>query len=133
MRKIIFIIIFFIIVMRVSGQDNKPVTRMAVITIDLSKLKEYIVLLQEQMQTAVKVEPGVISYHVYADKSNPAKLTIIEMYESNSAYLAHRETPHFKKYKDAVNNMVKSLELSEVDNILTASKENQTGVIHYKK
>jgi quinol monooxygenase YgiN len=53
--------------MNASGQDNKPVTRFARLTIDSSKVEVYKALLKEQMETAVRVEPGVISYTVYED------------------------------------------------------------------
>ncbi len=123
--KIIALITSFIFVMNASGQDNKPVTRIARLTIDSSKLEEYKSLLKGQMETAVRVEPGVISYTVYGDKTNPAKITIVEIYANNNAYMTHRESAHFKKYKAATTDMVKSLELSEVDVILTAKKENK--------
>lgn len=124
MKIISLIAVLFIVTMNASAQHNKPVTHIARLTIDASKLEVYKALLKEQMETAVRVEPGVISYTVYADNANPAILTIVEVYADNNAYLAHRETPHFKKYKTTVTDMVKSLELSEVDAILTAKKEN---------
>ncbi|MHA4810938.1 putative quinol monooxygenase [Flavitalea flava] len=125
MKVILLIAALFIMEKNVSAQDTKPVTRIARITIDPSNLEIYKAFLKEQMEAAVLVEPGVISYTVYADKDNPAKLTLVEIYANNKAYLAHRETPHFKKYKAAVADMVKSLELSEVDAILTLKKENK--------
>ncbi len=106
----------------VSAQDKK-VYRIARISIDSSTANEYRKLLKEQMETAVKVEPGVLSYTVYADKADPYRLTILEVYADSNAYLAHRETAHFKKYKSATKDMVKSLELTEVNPILALKKE----------
>ena len=125
MKKIALITLTFILAMNASAQDNKPVSRIARLTIDSSKLEVYKSLLKEQMETAVRVEPGVISYTVYEDKSNPSKITILEVYADNNAYLAHRESAHFKKYKAASSDMVKSLELSEVDVLLTTKKESK--------
>jgi len=59
---------------------------------------------------------------VYADKTAAYKLTLVEVYASNDAYLAHREAPHFKKYKAATKDMVKNLELEEVTLVFTAKK-----------
>ncbi len=109
-----------------AAQAEKQVTRIARVTIDSSKLNEYYALLREQMETAVKVEPGVISYQVYADRNDRARLTIIEVYASDSAYFLHREAPHFKKYTMAVTDMVRSLELTEVRPVLTAIKASST-------
>lgn len=120
MKTLLFISVFFL-TMTASGQ-NKMITRIARLTIDSTKVDLYMGLLKEQMQTAVRVEPGVISYEVFADKTNPSKITIIEIYANNDAYLSHRETPHFKKYKDAVGDIVKTLELTEVNAVLSEKK-----------
>jgi quinol monooxygenase YgiN len=126
MKKILFACMLFAISYNVMAQDknqDKKVTRIARITVDSLQLSNYRELLKEQMETAVKVEPGVISYSVYADKADPSKITILEVYADSAAYLAHRETPHFQKYKSATKDMVKSLELSEVSPILSAKKK----------
>jgi len=123
MKNLLFAVMLLLATHHVMGQDVK-VTRIARITIDSTRSDEYRALLKEQMETAVKVEPGVLSYTVYADKTNASKLTIVEVYASNNAYLAHRETPHFKKYKAATKDMVKSLELEEVIPVLTAKKSS---------
>jgi len=115
-------LIFFTFILMASINVSAQVTRIARVTIDSTKLQPYMALLKEQMETAVRAEPGVISYNVYAEKASPNKLTIVEVYADNNAYLAHRETAHFKKYKAAVTDMVKSLELSEVNPVLTAKK-----------
>ena len=91
MKKLIFIIFILMASINVSAQ----VTRIARVTIDSTKLQPYMALLKEQMETAVRAEPGVISYNVYAEKASPNKLTIVEVYADNNAYLAHRETAHF--------------------------------------
>jgi quinol monooxygenase YgiN len=127
MKKILFACILFAISYNVIAQDknqDKKVTRIARITVDSLQVAEYRKLLKEQMDAAVRLEPGVISYSVYADKTDPSKLTILEVYADSAAYLAHRETPHFKKYKSATSDMVKSLELSEVSLVLSAKKKD---------
>jgi len=122
MKKILFAVMLLLASHHVMAQDTK-VTRIARITIDSLKIDEYRALLKEQMEAAVKLEPGVLSYTVYADKTAAYKLTLVEVYASNAAYLAHREAPHFKKYKAATKDMVKSLELEEVTPVFTAKKD----------
>jgi quinol monooxygenase YgiN len=121
-KKAFVTLLLSFVLMNASAQSNQTVTRIAIIKIDPPQLAAYKKLLKEQMETAVRVEEGVISYYVYADKADATKITIVEVYASDSAYQKHRESPHFKKYKAAVNDMVKSLELSEVDTILIAKK-----------
>lgn len=122
-----FILLLFVLSGRASAQQNlqedKRMFRMAMLKIDTMHLKEYMVFLQEQIETAIRVEPGVLSYYAVADKKHPAHITILEVYASKEAYQSHIVTPHFQKYKKGTLHMVKSLELFDVDPLKFASKE----------
>jgi len=104
-----------------AQQDHRMV-RIAKIQVDPAQLDSYNAALKEQMTTAVRVEPGVLTYYAVADKANPSHITILEIYADTAAYQSHIQTAHFKKYKAAVQNMVKSLELEDVNLIGTAKK-----------
>ena len=104
------------------AQQTNRMVRLAKIQVDPSQLEKYNAALKEQMATAIRVEPGVLTYYAVADKSNPSHITILEIYADTAAYKAHIETPHFKKYKETVQHMVKSLELVDVDLIASAKK-----------
>ena len=108
-----------------SAQQKKQMVRLAKIQVDPAQLEQYNAALKEQMSTAVKLEPGVLTYYAVADKKKPAHITILEIYADTAAYQSHIQTPHFKKYKAAVQNMVKSLELVDVDLIGSALKPRQ--------
>lgn len=103
-------------------QEKEPMVRMAKIKVDPLQLNEYNAALKEQMNTAVKLEPGVLSYYAVAEKVDPSVITIIEVYADTAAYKAHIATPHFKKYKAKVEEMVKSLELVGLNVIGVARK-----------
>jgi quinol monooxygenase YgiN len=98
--------------------------RIAKIKVDINQLEEYKVALKEQMNTAIKVEPGVLSYTVVADKKDLSLLTILEVYANLEAYQSHILTPHFKKYKEAVKDMVLSLELIDTELIESVHKDD---------
>jgi len=104
------------------AQQKNQMVRLAKIQVDPSQLEKYNAALKEQMTTAIRVEPGVLTYYAVADKSDPSHITIFEIYADTAAYKAHIETPHFKKYKETVQHMVKSLELVDVDLIASAKK-----------
>jgi quinol monooxygenase YgiN len=106
----------------VMAQQKIQMVRLAKIQVDPAQLEKYNTALKEQMTTAVSVEPGVLTYYAVADKSNPSHITILEIYADTAAYNSHIKTPHFKKYKDTVQNMVKSLELTDVSLIGVAKK-----------
>lgn len=104
------------------AQDQKQLVRFAKIKVDPLQLPEYTAALHEQMNTAIRVEPGVLSYHAVADKSDPTSITILEVYADTAAYQSHIITPHFLKYKETVKDMVKSLELVDLSVIGFAKK-----------
>lgn len=104
------------------AQQKNQMVRLAKIQVDPAQLEQYNAALKEQMTTAVRVEPGVLTYYAVADKSNPAHITILEIYADTAAYKLHIETPHFKKYKETVQHMVKALELVDVNMVGFAKK-----------
>ncbi|WP_221284435.1 putative quinol monooxygenase [Mucilaginibacter sp. SP1R1] len=104
------------------AQQKNQMVRLAKIQVDPLQLEKYNAALKEQMATAIKVEPGVLTYYAVADKADPSHITILEIYADSSAYKLHIETPHFKKYKETVQHMVKALELIDVNLIGFARK-----------
>ncbi|MBL4675631.1 MAG: antibiotic biosynthesis monooxygenase [Mucilaginibacter sp.] len=108
-----------------SAQTSKQMVRLAKIVVDPAQLADYNAALKKQMSTAIATEPGVLTYYAVADKADASHITILEIYADEAAYKRHIETPHFKAYKAAVQNMVKSLELTDVDLVGVAVKPRQ--------
>ena len=109
-------------ILQAQAQTDKRMIRIAQIEVDSTQLKQYNAALKEQMQTAVRLEPGVLTYYAVADKKDPSRITILEIYADSAAYLKHIATPHFKKYKTTVEHMVKKLELVDV-NLIGSAKQ----------
>ena len=107
---------------KTMAQDKIQMVRLAKIKVDPLQLEQYNAALKEQMTTAIRVEPGVLTYYAVADKGDPSSITILEIYADTAAYNSHIATLHFRKYKEAVKNMVKSLELVDVTLIGSARK-----------
>jgi quinol monooxygenase YgiN len=105
-----------------SSQDQRMI-RVARITIDSTQVENYNALLKEGIETAIRVEPGVLMLYAVHDKNNPTLVTVFEIYANAEAYQAHLQTPHFKKYKNSTAHMVKSLELADVDPIALGAKK----------
>jgi len=104
------------------AQQQDQVVRVAKVRVDAGQLAQYNKALKEQMETAIRLEPGVLSYYAVADQKDHTSITIFEVYANMASYKSHIETPHFKKYKTTVEHMVKSLELTDVDIIGVAKK-----------
>ena len=124
-RWLILIVIFTgAFCTKIMAQQEKHMYRIAKIQVDPAQLEKYTSALKNQMSTAIRVEPGVLSYYAVSDKTNPSTITIFEIYADSNAYKAHLQAPHFKKYKEEVQHMVTSLEVIDVDLIGSSKKPN---------
>jgi quinol monooxygenase YgiN len=101
---------------------SRTYPRVAEIEIDPSQLEAYKAALKEQIEAAVRLEPGVLALYSVAEKENPARVFVFEIYADVDAYKAHLETAHFKKYKATTQDMVKSLKLRDTVPILLRAK-----------
>ena len=106
----------------VSAQDQKQIVRLAKLVIDSSQLESYKAMLKEGIETAIRVEPGVLTLYAVSEKDNPTHITILEIYADTDAYKAHLQTSHFIKYKTGTKDMIKSLELIETIPIVPGMK-----------
>jgi quinol monooxygenase YgiN len=109
----------------VSAQEKGQIVRLAKLVIDSVHLENYKMYLKEGIETALRVEPGVLTIYALSEKGNPTHFTILETYASAEAYQAHIQTPHFLKYKNGTLHMVKSLELIETVPLLPELKVTQ--------
>ncbi len=99
--------------------DNESlVVRFAKLEIDSALLDEYMVFLKEGIETSIASEPGVLTMYGVQEKEYPTKITMLEIYLNDSAYQSHLNTAHFQKYKTGTLEMVKSLELVDLDPIV---------------
>jgi quinol monooxygenase YgiN len=96
-----------------KSKPNAVVVRIAQLEIDPSRLEDYTRAVKEEMEDAVRLEPGVIAIYAVAEKDNPARLHFFEIYASEAAYVAHRETPHFRKYLAVTQPMIRNRKLIE--------------------
>lgn len=54
-----------------------------------------------QNAEASRGEEGCVRFDVLQQADDPTRFTFIEMFKSEADALAHRETPHFKKWLEA--------------------------------
>ena len=104
------------------GRHDQPFVRVAEIEIDPSQIEPYRAAVKEQIEAAVRLEPGVLALYAVADKENRSRVFVFEIYANADAYKSHLETAHFKKYKSTTQDMVKSLKLRDTVPILLGTK-----------
>jgi quinol monooxygenase YgiN len=99
----------------VSDQKTPQHIQIAEIAVDPAQLDSYKAAVAEQIEAAIRLEPGVLVLYSVSNKDDPTRITVFEIYRDREAYLAHLKAPHFLKYKATVETMVKSLKLIPVD------------------
>lgn len=52
------------------------------------------------------LEPGIERFDLIQNQEDPCKFVLEEVYLSKEATLAHKETPHYAKWRDAVADMM---------------------------
>ena len=104
------------------AQDKNIVVRIARLQIDSAQLEKYKAAVKLHAETAMRVEPGVLTLYAVYEKDHPTHVTVFEIYANADAYQAHLKTPHFIQYKTSTKDMVKSLELIETVPIALETK-----------
>jgi 4-carboxymuconolactone decarboxylase len=121
LRRIFTCLFVFVVYISVA-QDNNQKIRLAKLVIDAHQLEQYNALLKEEIETSIRVEPGVLTLYAVAERERPNHITILEVYASEQAYQQHIQTPHFLKYKTGTKDMVISLELIDVNPLIPGMK-----------
>lgn len=113
LQGIVLYMIMFGALSQAAAQGDQQMVRLAKLVIDSVQLNSYNAFLKEEIEASVRLEPGVLTLYAVAEKDDPTRITILEIYADSAAYQAHLKTPHFIKYKNGTADMVKSLELIE--------------------
>ena len=96
--------------------------QMAEIEIDPAQADSYKAAVKEQIETAIRVQPGVLALYAVYEKDNLSLVRVFEIYADADAYKAHLETPHFRQYKATTQQMVRSLKLIQTVPIALGAK-----------
>ena len=51
-------------------------------------------------------EPGIVRFDVLEQSDDPTRFMLVEIYRSPSAPAEHKETAHYRKWRDAVAEMM---------------------------
>jgi len=88
----------------------------------LAQLKRYTAAVREEVETSVRVEPGVLAIYAVAEKDDPSRFRFFEMYADDAAYDAHIASAHFRKYAETTKDMITSKKLIETVPIQLSAK-----------
>ncbi len=106
----------------VASGPAEPLVRLAELEIYPEQIAAYTAALREEIEASLRNEPGVLCLYAVAVKDHPEQIRLFEVYRGTAAYQAHLQSPHFRKYKEQTQAMVKSLRLIETDPILLGAR-----------
>ncbi len=101
---------------------RQPYVRIAELEIDPAQLESFNAAIKESVETAVRVEPGVLALYAVSDQDHPMHIRVFEIYTDADAYKTHLETPHFRKFRTTTEKMVKSRTLVDAVPIVLSAK-----------
>ncbi len=96
--------------------------RWSELEIDPAQLDRFAVLANENIQQTRRTEPGVSAFYSAAEKDQPNRVRVLEIYTDANAYQGHLQTPHFRKFHSATSQMVKGHKLFEAVPVMLGAK-----------
>lgn len=85
------------------------IRRMLVVLVHVHVLAESVEKFKDATRAnaaASRREPGIAQFDLIQQSDDPTRFVIIEAYRSNEAAAAHKETNHYKTWRDAVAPMM---------------------------
>jgi autoinducer 2-degrading protein len=80
-----------------------------VVHVDVQVLPEQIEAFRtatEANAAASREEPGVVRFDVLADRADPGHVVLVETYRDDAAAAAHKQTAHYRRWRDEVAPMM---------------------------
>ena len=103
-------------------EAQRRYVQIAEIEVDPAQIENYRAAVNEQIEAAIRTEPGVLVLYAVTERDDATRVRVFEVYRDAAAYRAHLEAPHFKKYKATTETMVRSLKLVPVVPIALGAK-----------
>ncbi|MEO8488197.1 putative quinol monooxygenase [Pseudomonas sp.] len=103
-------------------KGHSPLIRVAQIQVNPEQLEQYRDASRRIVEDSVAQEPGVLAFYALERRDVRGGFFVVEIYRDDEAYQAHLETQSFRHYKAAVEGIVQSLELIDIDVVALATK-----------
>jgi quinol monooxygenase YgiN len=106
-----------------AADGQTQFVRIAELEIDPAQLESYKAAVREEMETSIRVEPGVLAIYSVALKEDSSQLRFFEIYKDEAAYHAHIASPHFRKYVEITKDMIRSRKLLDTVPVQLSAKK----------
>jgi quinol monooxygenase YgiN len=107
-----------------EGRDR--FVRVAELEIDPAQAAAFATAIREVGQASVRSEDGCLALYAVAEKQDPGRVRVFEIYRDQADYEAHLRTSHFRRFRAATDAMVKSRRLIDATPISLATKPGVT-------
>ena len=104
-----------------AQQPAAPYVRWAELEVDPGKAAEFTAIARENAAATLQ-EPGVIAFHFAAEKGNPGRIRVLEIYSDQDAYRAHLQSAHFQRFAQASQSAITVRRVYDTVPILLGSK-----------
>jgi quinol monooxygenase YgiN len=78
-------------------------------------------LMDENARASVRDEPGCSRFDVCADRKDPDRILLYEVYDDRAAFDAHLKTPHFAAFNEKSAPLVAAKTVMECDLVCEGS------------
>jgi quinol monooxygenase YgiN len=96
--------------------------RIAELAVDPAQADAFAAAVREVGRASVRSEDGCLALYAVAEKDDPSRVRVLEIYRDPAAYQTHLQTPHFKAFRATTDAMVKSRKLIDAVPISLATK-----------
>jgi len=80
-----------------ESTSQEPILRIAELEIYPDEVAAYRAALKEEIETSIRVEPGLLPLYAVSVKGHPNQVQLFESYSNQAAYQAHLQTAHFDR------------------------------------
>ena len=99
-----------------------PIIRIFEMQIRPESVQKFTELGKNNIRQSVNTEQGVLGMYVMTDKTDPNKFYVVEAYADETAYQAHRASPHFQAWLNGEKEMIVSRKMIETNPVVFGSK-----------
>jgi quinol monooxygenase YgiN len=75
--------------------------------------RDFLPVILENATAAVRDEPDCHVFHVMTSADDPNVFHFFEVYTNEAGLDAHREYPHYKKYRERADGMIADLQIKK--------------------
>ena len=118
MKKLAFLLG---LTMSLSTQAE-PIIRIFEMQIRPESVQKFTELGKHNIRQSVNTEQGVLGMYVMTDKADPNIFYVVEAYADETAYQAHRASPHFQTWLNSTKKMIVSRKMIETNPVVFGSK-----------